>query len=1002
MAKTNVTRAYEVLEDYKGGNPYIYALSSQYRRGGRVLSDFEVQYILKNKDYQPIEVNKTVSITKELGQKLFEKHNLEFVPEKIRISKIIGEIGETYHAYYKYRQSEDYRLAFLQKKGIMGQLITVEWKSLDIDFDKYEDDTKTFKLKEHQKEGVKFMVANKKCICADEMGCGKQQPVSTMIPTPDGFRRMGNLTIGDDVFASDGKVHKVRGIYPQGVQDVYEITFTDGSKTKCGLEHLWIVRDMGRNQKNGIVEWETLSLREMLKRGIIRSSRIDKYGWKNTNYRFRIPLTNPIEYKENEYVIHPYILGMVIGDGYLCGNTVTISIPKNEKETVNKISLYLQENYKLTGNFYPSCPQYTIVRKKIKGKFNLYKKEIERLGLNVKSHYKFIPEEYKFGSIEQRKQLLYGLMDSDGTITKTGNKISYTTMSKQLALDVIELVQSLGGMAALSIQDRNKSDKGINYIVRMQIGFCPFTLSHKVERYTIQPGQKKYLNKTIKSVEFAGRENCVCISVDSDDHSYLTNNYIVTHNTVESIVSALESGVEHVLVICPASLKTNWKKEILRFVGPEDIQIINGKKWMEEVPKFTIINYEIAQNFYEVAEEPVFETVEIKDADGHVIETMQKPVMVKKNGRLVQKMQKSRKKADISESLKKSPLFLSNFDCVIIDEAQKLSNKTSQRYKTIHDFLRKSSPKYIFLLTGTPLTNNPMNLYNILNLIGADITKDYRYYTKRFMDAKEHKKRDGGRYVTFGEPQNLEELRDKIKDCYIRRLTTDVGVMVEKRISRRYFDFTDKQREEYSRLWDDYVKAQEGYQVSLGDEYADFWSDYELEDELDKNRKLVEGSLIRQFFGREMVQHTIEVVDELLEDGEKVVIFTVFTREMEMLKEYYGDKAVCYRGGMTAKQKDAAQDAFNNSKNVQVFVGQIVAAGVGLSLPVSRYCVFNNFDWKFSDNVQAESRIHRLTQTRDVECIYMLFNDSISEEMFDKVLYKGYLSNELIKSEKNK
>jgi SWI/SNF-related matrix-associated actin-dependent regulator 1 of chromatin subfamily A len=645
MGKTKITTAYEILEEYSGKNPYISVLSSQYKRGGKVLSDFEVQYIIKNKDYKPVDVNKTIGITKELGEKLYEKHNLAFVPEKIKVTRIIGEMGDSYHAYFLYRQSEGAMLGYLPRKGLMGKLIDIDWKSVEIDFDKYDNHTAPFKLREHQKDGIKFMFANKKCICADEMGVGK------------------------------------------------------------------------------------------------------------------------------------------------------------------------------------SC---------------------------------------------------------------------------------------------------------------------------------------------------------------------------------QAIVYSLETGVDHVLIISPASLKTNWKKECMRYVDEKDIQIINGRKWREDVPKFTIINYEIVQNFYEVAEEPVFETVEVTDASGIVVETYKKPVMVKKNGKLVQKMQKSKKKSDIAEALKNSPLFMSNFDCVIIDEAQKLSNKGSIRYKTIQDFLKKSNPNYVTLLTGTPLTNNPMNLYNILNLIGADITKDYRYYTKRFMDAKEHKKRDGGKYVTFGQPQNLDELRDKIKDCYIRRLTTDVGVMVEKKVSRRYFDFTDKQREEYSRLWNDYVKAQEGYDVSLGSEYSDFWSDYELEDELEKNRKLIEGSLIRQFFGREMVEHTIDVVNEFIEDGEKVVVFTSFQKEMDMLMEYYGKKAVCYNGKMSIKQKDEAQDAFNNNKEVVVFVGNIVASGVGLSLPVACKSVFNNFDWVFSSNVQAESRIHRLTQTRDVECIYMLFNDSISEEMFNKVIYKGYLMEQTIKSENQK
>ena len=645
MAKTKITKAYEILEDYQGVNPYISMLSSQYKRGGKVLSDFDIQYINKNKDYVPLEPNKVIKITPELGQKLFEKHNLEFVPEKIQITKIIGEMGDSYHAYFKYRQSEGAKLGYIQRKGLLGKLFNIDWKGYDIDFTPYDNCLSPLSLKEHQKLGIKFLVANKKGICADQMGLGK---------------------------------------------------------------------------------------------------------------------------------------------------------------------------------------------------------------------------------------------------------------------------------------------------------------------------------------------------------------------TIQAIVSALVTGVEHVLIISPASLKTNWKRECLRFVKPDDVQVVNGRKWRDDTPKFTIINYEIVQNFYEVAEEPVYETVEILDADGNVSETIQKPVMVKKNGKLVQKMQKSKKKADISAALRNSPLFLHDFDCVIIDEAQKLSNKGSNRYKTISDFLKKSNPNYIFLLTGTPLTNDPMNLYNILSLIGADVTKDYKYYTKRFMNAIEHNKKDGGKYVTFGEPQHLDELRDKIKDCYIRRLTSEVGTMVDKKVSRRYFDFTDEQREKYSKLWSDYVKAQEGYQVSISDEYSDFWDEYSDETDLDKNRKLVEGGLIRQFFGREMVQHTIEAANEIIEDGDKVVIITVFKREMEMLMDYYGKKAVCYKGGMSIKQKDEAERAFNEDKNVQVFVGQVIAAGTGLNLPAAATLLFNNYDWVAANNIQCESRVHRLTQTRDVECIYMLFNDSISEEMFDKVIYKAYLMDQTIKSEIDK
>lgn len=651
MTPRKIKKAYSILDDYNGQNPYVSMLSIQYKRGGKVLNDFEVEYINKNHDYETIVVNKVVKISRELGQKLYEKNNFAFVPEKVKVLKIIGEMGDSYHAYILYRQSEGPTLVYLQKKGILDRLFTVDWRNTEIDFSKYDDHTskledKPFTLAEHQKDGVKFLVSNKKCICADEMGCGK---------------------------------------------------------------------------------------------------------------------------------------------------------------------------------------------------------------------------------------------------------------------------------------------------------------------------------------------------------------------TITSIVAALESKAEHVLIICPASLKHNWKRECLRYCNPEDVDVIYGSKWKENVGKFTIINFEIVQKFYEVAEEPVFEDVEIKDSEGNVVETLKKPVMVKNSsGKLVQKMKKSMKKEDIKRCLLKSPLFLNDFDCVIIDEAQKLSNNTSIRYKTIYDFLKKANPRYIFLLTGTPLTNTPLNLYHILKLISCDVTSDYSYYITHYCGAIKHNKRDGGHYYTFGEISNLDELREKIKDNYIRRLTSDVGTMVRKNVEMRYFDLDYEQKERYKKLWSDYVKAQEGYQVTIESYYDDYWDEYTEESDLDKNRKLIEGSLIRQFFGREMVQHTIDTVNELLEDGEKVVIMTVFKEELRRFKEYYGDKAVIFRGGMTPKQKEKAENAFNNDKNVKVFIGQIIAAGVGLNLDSASYLIFNNYDWVAANNIQAESRIHRLTQKKDVTCIYMLFDESISEEMFNKVIYKEMLMNETIKSENQK
>lgn len=628
----SVSKAYEILRSYNGANNQIRYYKSLYDKGRLVLEDFGVEYILKNHDYEPIEVNKTVSISSDLGESIRKKHELDFTPEKIRISRVIGEMGKSYHCYVKYRQSVDYQLMYIQKRGILDKLVDVDYESVEVDFDSFDKKTESLgrKLKEHQKTGIKFLLANKKCILADDMGCGK---------------------------------------------------------------------------------------------------------------------------------------------------------------------------------------------------------------------------------------------------------------------------------------------------------------------------------------------------------------------TTQAVVAALAGGYKHILVITTASLKTTWKKDIVLYEDESNINIVNGSTW-EPGSRFTVLNYDIVQNFYKVPEEPVYEIQEIRDRHGNVVETLRAPVMVKSksNGKLVPKMKKSMKKADILKALDESPLFQSGFDCVIIDEAQKLSNNTSIRYKTISDMLRRMGPKAVFLLTGTPLTNRPINLYHILKLIDADVTEDYRYYVRRYCGGKEIHLKDGRTIMKMGDATNLDELREKIKDVYIRRLASETGEMVEKRISRRYYDLSASQRAEYDRLWNEYQEAQADAGREDTEEY----------------RQLVEGMLVRQYLAKEMTANTISLVDDLVEDGEKVVIITTFQDEMDILKEYYGDKCVTYNGSMTAKQKDKAQDAFNNNDKVKVFIGQIIACGVGLSLPSSHIVVFNSYSWVAADNRQSESRVHRLTQTKDVECIYQLFTDSVSQDMFDKVLFKEYLMDTVIKSENEK
>ena len=451
--------------------------------------------------------------------------------------------------------------------------------------------------------------------------------------------------------------------------------------------------------------------------------------------------------------------------------------------------------------------------------------------------------------------------------------------------------------------------------------------------------------------------------------------------TRQAVIAAMETGAKKILIICPASLKSTWKREILVYNDESEVSVINGSEWNTN-SRFTIVNYDIFDNFYKIPTDIVYE--DVLNEKG---EKVKQPVMVKaSNGTLVPKTRKSTKKEKIKECLQQSPLFLENFGCVIIDEAHKLSNNTSIRYKVISDFLKRSKIPYVFLLTGTPLTNRPMNLYHILKLIDAEVTRDYQYYVEHYCDGRTMRLKSGKEITLSGGATNLDELKEKIKHIYIRRLLSEMSDMVEKSIETRYYDLSDAQMKRYEELWEEYVSAQ---QEQGNDDSEDY-------------RQLVEGILVRQYLAKEMIANTTQLVDEKIEDGEKVIIICTFTEEINELKKYYGNKCVVYDGKMTLKQKDKAESEFMNNPKIKVFIGQIIACSVGLTLTAAHTLVFNSYSWIAADNKQAEDRIYRLNQTEDVTCIYQLFNDSISQNMFDKVMRKEIIMNETIKSENEK
>lgn len=396
-------------------------------------------------------------------------------------------------------------------------------------------------------------------VIVGDPGVGKAQPLTCKVLTRNGWKSMGELTLNDYVITPDGRESKIIGIFPQGIKPIYEIKFKDGKKTKACGNHLWKVYGIPLGKKR-IKRWNIISTEEI------------KNKIETTNYSLKTPIVidtiNNINKENNNLFIHPYLLGALLGDGSLYkgkNNDVTNRFTNITPDIIDRLNSILNEKkYKLSqiSNTisYGIISDSDFVKTRYeKGKIlNKYDIEIEALGLSgKKSHEKFIPNPYKNLNAEMKYQLIQGLIDTDGEVSKTGVVMFHTT-SFQLAKDVQEIIWSLGGLCTI----RERKTK-YTYKLEKKEGRLSYrlTIRHpnpsklvytkkKLERISSNYQYSDKLKNEITEINFIGNENAQCIMIDDENHLYITDNYIVTHNTalVEKLALLIQRGD------CPSSL----------------------------------------------------------------------------------------------------------------------------------------------------------------------------------------------------------------------------------------------------------------------------------------------------------------------------------------------------------------------------------------------------------------------------------------------------------------
>jgi SWI/SNF-related matrix-associated actin-dependent regulator 1 of chromatin subfamily A len=381
--------------------------------------------------------------------------------------------------------------------------------------------------------------------------------------------------------------------------------------------------------------------------------------------------------------------------------------------------------------------------------------------------------------------------------------------------------------------------------------------------------------------------------------------------TTSTIVAALESGAKKILIICPASLKINWQREIENYTD-RSVYISEGKNFSQE-HDFVIINYDIIKNFHDV-----------------------------------------KKKSD-------SKILGTNFDLVVVDEAHYIKNGQAQRTKLINDLVKKVDR--LWLLTGTPMTSRPMDYFNLLSLVDSPVAKNWMAYAIRYCGGYQFNA--GGRKIwNVTGASNLEELRDRTSGLTLRRLKQDVLYLPDKIITPVYLRLKSKQYEEV-----------------MGDYYN--WYEKNPDESKSLTVQFTKLTQVRQVIAEEKVIQTIELAENIIEQGKKVIIFCNFTNSLDRIIQHFGKTAVRLDGSMSKPERQNSVDKFQEDDKVKVFVGNIKAAGVGITLTAGEAVIMNDLSFLPSDHSQAEDRAYRYGQKNNVLVYYPIFENTIEGIIYD-------------------
>jgi len=642
--------------------------------------------------------------------------------------------------------------------------------------------SKLFNIFDHVKRGAWRVIQTGNTYLAHAVGSGKAQPLDAKVLTPAGWKLMGDIAPGDFVISADGSPTMVEAVFPQGEKEIFRVEFNDGSATECCEEHLWLTQTykersahqrairLGKHWPHGLPKVRSLAeIRETLV--------ADHLGAKNHS----IPMVDPVQFSARPLEIDAYVMGALLGDGGMTGSSIILSCA--EDEILSQVSVRLPDECELV---HRSNYDYALVwrgeRKWAVGggwiASHPVQNALRAMGLMGKpSHEKFIPDQYLFNTTEARVALLQGLMDTDGTVDGGGSSTRFSTTSRRLADGMTSLVRSLGGL----VREREKSPtythNGEHRFGRKSFDLClslppeinPFRLTRKARK--VIPKSKYSPARYITAVASVGRKMAQCIRVAHPSHLYVTDDFIVTHNTFEMVISAMEQKrlglIKKPMVIVPGHMLQQFAAEWqalyptarLMIADETDFHTENRRRFVSRVAMSDLDGVIMTHSSFGLLDlDPAFKQRMIEkelevmratyveaggDLDDIGDKKVRKDPKIKRIEAMIEKLEQQLLAASSSAGKDKNVRFDEmGVDMLYVDEAhlfRKLSFATARQVKGIDPqgskmawdlymktrWLAEKNPgRNLVLASGTAITNTLAELYTVQRLLNPQALEE--------------------------------------------------------------------------------------------------------------------------------------------------------------------------------------------------------------------------------------------------------------------------------------